>query len=151
MVTSAHRRTRSPRRRDRRSGLVLGVVLVCVVVAVMLATAVTKSAMLNRRQLEQANWQQQAAWLAEAGAQRAVHRLHVTPDYIGETWEPSVSSLSPGHSGSVVIRVQTHLEESVGRYIRVEAKYPCETPQGVLAVREVAVAVPVAVSEGSSR
>jgi Tfp pilus assembly protein PilX len=130
---------------------VLGIVLVCVVVAVMLATVVTNAAMLNRRQLELANWQQQASWLAESGLQRAVHRLHTAPDYGGETWEVPAASLAAGRSGSVVIRVQPHPAETGGRLIRVEARYPSETPRGVLSVCEASMDVPVPAPEENPR
>ncbi len=142
-----HSRPRALRR--RRSGLVLGIVLVCVVVALTLATVVTKAVVLNRRQSELADWQLQASWLAESGLQRAVHRLRTTPDYAGETWEVPAASLALDHTGSVVIHLLPDAEDASGRQIRVEAEYPSERPHGVRSVREVPVTPPAAVPPAS--
>lgn len=148
---SADVRARVPRRTGRRTGLVLGIVLVCVVVAVMLATVLAKAAVLNRRQLERAVWQQQAFWLTESGLLRARHRLHTAPDYGGETWEVPAASLASGHGGSAVIHVQSQSDATGVRHVRVKARYPGELPHGVLSVCEASMQVPVPAPEENPR
>jgi len=79
---------------SRQRGPHRGFVLISTIVCLMVASAVTANVMRRvvrqRRESQQRQWQDQAAWLAEAGMRHAATKLAQDPDYAGETWEPAI-------------------------------------------------------------
>ncbi|MHB8969849.1 MAG: hypothetical protein ACYC3X_08715 [Pirellulaceae bacterium] len=137
--------TARPRRARaaRRPGVVLAATLICVVIAIMLAAAVTKATLLQHRQVQWGDCQQQSFWLAESGVQRAVHQLHASADYLGETWEVPAATLGAtlgaDSAGVVVIQVQPTAQPQAGWDVRVESRYPVQALPRAMCVREVFV------------
>jgi hypothetical protein len=123
----------------RRHGVVLAATLVCVVIAIMLAAALTKATLLQYRQVQGSDCQQQSFWLAESGVQRAVHHLHASADYPGETWEVSAETLGSDSAGVVVIQVQSTAQPQAGWAVRVESRYPAQALPRAMFIREVFV------------
>lgn len=132
MQHSDHNRRQAPvgdaemKSRDRtvpRRGTVLLVAMVCLSLVTLVLGGLLRLAVAHRRQVQQAHTLRQAEWLAEAGVERAAHRLSADPNYAGETWRLDEDDLGTGHAGQVVIAVGP--EPSGGRRpVRVEATYP---------------------------
>ena len=83
--------------------------------------------MLQQRQADLAAAEQQSFWLAESAVQRAIHKLHASPDYTGETWEVPADALGSGSAGVVIIQVTKTSEPQAGWQVRVESHYPAQT------------------------
>lgn len=94
----------------RRNALVTIAVLACLVVIVSLATSLIVSTLRARREVSVLHQVRQTDYLLDAGILLASNRLQDSPDYKGETWEPS--DAVPGfHQAKVVINV-THDDQS---------------------------------------
>ncbi len=132
-VARRHTRTAS------RSGVVLAATLICVVIAVMLAAALAKATLLQHRQVQVEDCQQQSFWLAESGVQRAVYQLHASADYVGETWEVPAEVLGSDGAGVVAIQVQPTSQPQAGWDVRVESRYPAQALPRAMYVRSVFV------------
>lgn len=128
-----------------RRGAFIIVVLVCLLVVGMLATSLLKLALLQTRQVAYEQARLQAAWLADAGFQRAADRLAADPDYSGEEWQVAAVDLGGSDAGLVTIRVQKEENNSPRRTIVVEALYPDAGPQPARLTREAAINI----SQGS--
>ena len=127
------------RGRRSRSGVVLAATLVCIVIAVMLAAALTKATLLQHRQVQVGDYQQQSFWLAESGVQRALYQLRASADYAGETWDVPAEVLGSDAAGVVVIQVQPTSEPQAGWDVRVESRYPVQTLPRAMYIRAVFV------------
>ena len=64
----------------------------------------------------------------ESGLARAAARLAANPDYQGETWALSASSLGGRDAGEVTIVVKPLEKSASRRRVRVEADYPSGDP-----------------------
>ncbi len=137
MVT--HKR---PRRRTRRKGLALVAVLVFAVVILMLLTAMTKALTRDQRQVRGAQNRLQASWLAESAVQRTVSSLKESPDYEGESWDVPADKFGNEDGASVVIQVEQGDESSTSRTVLIEARFPSQSIQSVLVVREFVIELP---------
>jgi hypothetical protein len=105
----------------------------------MLLASLLKTALLQDRQLTYEQYRAQAAWLAEAGLQRAFGRLVLAPDYSGETWNIETDSFGGGDSAVVVIRVEEDKTRSPRRKIVVEALFPSAGPYQARLTRQATV------------
>lgn len=124
-------------RRQRRTGAILAVAIVCIAIALMLATALSRAAVVQHRQSQQGINQQQALWLAESGLQRAIFQLRTAPDYAGETWEVPATELDSTHTGLVTIRVQPSGSGDGKTELQVTAKYPAEKTTAATYTRSI--------------
>jgi len=120
-----------------RRGAVLIVVLVCLAAAGALFAVLARQALQERRSTERLLWNAQAAWLAEAGAERAAARLAVDPAYAGETWNLSPADLAGADGGAVRIRVEKVAGNPNRRKVRVEADYPDDPTHRVREIKEI--------------
>jgi hypothetical protein len=132
--------TRHPGRSVRRGGIVLIAALVCIAVALMLAAVLAQATLMHHRHADLAACEQQSFWLAESGVQRALHTLHASPDYTGETWDVPAELLGSKSAGVVIIQVTKTSEPQAGWQIRVESHYPTQTINSVLCERTLFVA-----------
>jgi hypothetical protein len=110
-----------------RRGVVLVVVLVCLMVAAALFVLVVKQAASEHQVIDADYRGLQAAWLAEAGVERAAARLVAQADYAGETWTIPAAELAADEGAVVRIEVKTIAGRPEQRSVRVEADYP-DTP-----------------------
>jgi hypothetical protein len=111
------------RKRTRRGGMVLLVILVGL--ALLLPTAISVLSLLTReRQSLTTQWRQtQATALAESAMGRAAARL-AEPGYHGETWRLSAEELGGADAAVVTIRIEEVAGEPQKRLIHVEADFP---------------------------
>ncbi len=98
------------RRRMKRAGYMLVVVLACLSLVMALTIAAVQTALRMRREVMKQHLVSQAGLLCEAGITRASFR-HLDPDYSGETWNPLLPEL-PGKKAEVNI---VFLERSSSR------------------------------------
>ena len=124
---------------ESRSGVVLVAVLVCLIIAMMLGAALTKSIMLQHRQLRVAGDQCQSLWLADSAVQRATHGLRESAGYRGETWRIPASLLGSPADGVVVIKVVETRAPEAGWIVTVTSRYPDALAKRVLVQRSVFV------------
>jgi hypothetical protein len=125
---------------SRRScGAVLLVVLVCLALATGMFVLVVKQVGAERKELELNQWSLQAAWLAEAGVERAAAKLAADPKYLGETWTISAAELAGDEGGVVRIRVETVVGKPERRTVHIEADYPDAPERRCRQVKQVTV------------
>lgn len=101
------------RRRTKRTGYMLVVVLACLSLVMALTIAAVKTALRMRREVMKQHLVSQASLLCEAGLTRASNRHRHDPEYSGETWSPLLPEL-PGKQTEVSI---VFLERSSSRSI----------------------------------
>jgi type II secretory pathway pseudopilin PulG len=127
-------------KRARRGGMLLVAALVCIAVAIMLAAVLAKATLLQHRQADLASCEQQSFWLAESAVQRAIHNVHISPDYAGETWDVPAEMLGSNSAGVVIIQVTKTSEPQAGWQVHVESHYPATTINSVMCERTLFVA-----------
>ena len=109
---------------NSRRGAVMVVVIVCVMLASLAAASLMKMAVAQRRMIETQHWQLQAAWLAEAGLERAAARLDADAQYTGETWDLPAAEMPALHGAAVKIEVAAAPRRPNRRLVHVRADYP---------------------------
>ncbi len=106
---------------QRRSGIVLAVVLVALLVVLLLGAAFVNMFVAQRKLVRQASQQQQALWIVEAAANRAVYRMSKDKEYEGETWQLPADALNSFTSGAATIRIEAIENPRKGHQISVNA------------------------------
>ena len=101
---------RMNRRRSKRAGYMLVVVLACLSLVMALTIAALQTALRMRREVRKQHLVSQTSLLCESGLARASHR-HLDTTYTGETWLPPIPEL-PGKQAEVSI---VFLERSATR------------------------------------
>jgi Tfp pilus assembly protein PilX len=135
---TTHRKSGSP-----RGGAVLIVALICLLLVTVLAASLTRTVLLQREQVLRDEWRLQAAWLAEAGIDRAAARLSDAADYEGEEWRPELRD-----AGSPLgrVRITVAREEADGGIslarINVTADVPADTTDRARVQRTTTVRTP---------
>lgn len=119
-----------------RRGAVMLLVIVMLFVATLLMGTIVEGVLRGRRQLRQEQRRLQAHWLADAGLQRARHKLRTTPDYGGDTWRVS----GPDASGEAEI-VTTVTGPSDAKQLTVVVDYPLGSPARVRVRRQTLVSL----------
>ena len=114
--------------RANRRGIALIPALVCLVLVGLLCAGVLRTAHIQRGLVENEEQRMQSEWLVESGLARAAARLAANPDYQGETWVLSASSLGGRDAGVVTIAVKPLEKSASRRRVRVEADYPSGDP-----------------------
>jgi hypothetical protein len=109
--------------KGRQRGVVVVIVLVCLMVAVGMSAAVLSQIAAERRVVQSSQRSLQAAWLAEAGIERAAAKLANNSSYVGETWTISAKELAAGEGATVTIRVEPVAGRAERRAVRVEADF----------------------------
>ncbi len=109
-----------------RRGAVMMLVIVMLFVATLLMGTIVEGVLRGRRQLRQEERRLQAHWLADAGLQRARHKLRMSPDYGGDAWRVS----GPDASGEAEI-VTTVTGPSDAKQLTVVVDYPLGSPARV--------------------
>ena len=133
--TAARRRPHRTSSRPRGSGLGTGccrarrgtvmlVAMVCLTLSVGLLAGLLRLAATQHKQVRYELMRLQADWLAEAGIERAVHRLQNDADYAGETWKLGPDDLDQAAAGQVTIQVRTLPDNPGVRQVQVQAVYP---------------------------
>lgn len=120
---------------SRRRGTILIYGLVCLALlgaGTLAATQLTLAAARFRQADESAA---QADWLADAGLTLAVSKLREAADYTGEVWEPQAADTGLERPARVTIRIDPPTEAEGRTMIRVESRYPADSPRVVTAVR----------------
>jgi hypothetical protein len=135
--------TPSTRNKPRR-GLTVIAVLVCLVIITMVAGSVLKVALAHRDSTRAQERRLQAAWLAEAGLERALARLAGDPDYPGETWEISASDLDSADPGLVTIEAGRAPGDRRRREVRIQADYPRDPPHRARHSLQIVLELPIA-------
>ena len=111
----------------RRPGSVLVGTAVLLAAAVALTGLWARSALVERNQLRQREYQLQARRLAEAGAARARAQLVSDPTYEGELWQVAAAEIGGRHAATVAITAQP------AGTILATADYPTDSPMRVRA------------------
>jgi hypothetical protein len=106
-----------------RRGLMLVAVIVCLTIASAILLSAVKQFALAKRSAELHHRQQQAAWLVEAGLERAAAGLKQT-GYTGETWTISAADLGGLDDAAVEIAVSQADDAQGDRKVDVTARYP---------------------------
>jgi hypothetical protein len=117
----------SGRSRSARAGFVALLGVVSLALLTLLLGTVLALAMREQRQIKVEERQIQAAWLAEAGAERARIRLGLDPNYTGETWVLSAEDLG-SHGARVEIRVVPASDAPESLSLLVRADFPASGP-----------------------
>ena len=100
-----------------RSGTVLICVLACLGVVIALVMSTVQSSLRGRREVRLQRQLVQTELLCEAGVQRAVKKLTISPDYHGEKWMPKLGITS---FAFVLIEIRTKASSDDPRSLRVE-------------------------------
>jgi type II secretory pathway component PulK len=108
----------------RRRGAILIAVLTCLMVAAALFVLVVRQVGNERQAIDAEYRGLQAAWLAEAGVERAAARLAAQADYAGETWAIPAAELAADECAVVRIVVKPIAGQPEQRSVNVEADYP---------------------------
>jgi type II secretory pathway component PulK len=127
--------------RGNRRGSMLVIVMVLLLVVAGVVGALVQVLHVERRQIRSHDARLQAAWLAEAGLERAAGRLRSAADYEGETWTVPAGSFGGAHGGSVEIRVEPVAASPQLRRISVTADYPADPERRKRKSRERTVQV----------
>ena len=125
------------RRKRRHRGVVLPIVLIGLLVITMFGAAIARSLVSQSKHARRLEWQQQAAWLAESGVQRASNRLANEADYEGETWRIDSDNSGLDAAAVVLIHVEQADESDGGHLVTVEALYPADSIRRVTHRREL--------------
>lgn len=94
---------RHPRR--HRTAIVLICVLACMAVVTSLVANTTRMALTTRKAMRSQHQLRQVELLLEAGVARAAKRLSDNPEYTGETWQLSPTTLTCAEQAEVKISV----------------------------------------------
>ena len=100
-----------------RSGTVLICVLACLGVVIALVMSTVQSSLRGRREVRLQRQLVQTELLCEAGVQRAVKKLTISPDYNGEKWMPKLGITS---FDFVLIEIRTKASSDDPKSLRVE-------------------------------
>ena len=130
------------RLQQRRSGMILAMVLVALLVVMLFGAALVNMFLAQRQLVRHNQQQQQAFWLAESALHRAAHRFASEPEYRGETWQVTADDLDGTHGGVAVVRVEAVNEAKPGHRIVVDASYPSGALKKIVQHRELFVAQP---------
>ena len=124
---------------QRRRGAAIVAAMVTLLIVTLIAAALVKTMVATHRQSRRYANELQAQWLAEAALDRAVAQLRAQPEYMGETWTPSLSSNGDESAGIATIGIESAAGEQAARTIYVEAAWPADEVQRVLVQREIPV------------
>lgn len=132
----------------RRRGVMLVAVLVCLLVVSVLALQLTRTVIMQRRQIQVHQHRLQSLWLAESAVGRAAARLREEPEYRGETWRIAAKELTGDRDAVAEIKVEAIESEPAQRRIIVEAFYPDNKKNRVLTRKTVFIELQ---TQGDSR
>jgi hypothetical protein len=124
---------------NHRHGAILVVVLVCLMVAAAIFVCVVRQVGMSRQTEQTSHRSVQAAWLAEAGAERAAARLAASAAYAGEIWQIPAAELGGADAAEVRIKAEPVAGRSGQWRIRVEADYPTVPELRCRRVKEVLI------------
>ena len=114
----------------RRRGAVIIAALVCLLVVVALLGALLQGTLRARRQLPVQRDLRQCELLADAGIERAVHRLAQENDYRGETWSLPADGEFGLAEGQVTIAASRASPDQPWQ-LDVTAEYPLGTDHSI--------------------
>jgi type II secretory pathway component PulK len=107
----------------QRRGAILILVLACLAIAAAMSVVIMGQILAERRAVQLNHRRLQAAWLAEAGVERAAARLAADPKYTGENWKIAAKELASDESASVRIQIGTIAGQPERRSVRVQSDY----------------------------
>ncbi len=124
---------------NHRRGAILVVVLVCLMVSAAILVCVVRQVGMSRQTQRTSQGSVQAAWLAEAGVERAAARLAANAAYAGETWPIPAAELGGNDDAEVRIKAERMAGRSGQWKIRVEADYPTAPAFRCRRVKEILI------------
>lgn len=119
---------RASTNRHQRAGAALVLALAVFTAVALLVGSSLGLFAAQHRALRQAQFEQQAWWLADAGLERAAAQLEENADYTGEVWQLAAEELTGVHPATVTIRVESTEVDAPLRRITAEAVYPADAP-----------------------
>jgi hypothetical protein len=103
-----------------RPGALLVCVLVCLLVASALVTTMLRHTLRSRREVRVNHQRIQTEFLLDAGILRAARQLKKSPEYVGESWQPS-GAIDRFPNAMVEIEVASSEADSALSEVRVTA------------------------------
>jgi type II secretory pathway component PulK len=110
-------------RQHSRRGVMMIAVIVCIAIASALLLTMVKQLASAKKTVDFEIRREQAAWIVEAGIQRAVIGLRDS-NYTRETWTIDGRELNGDDAATVQIDVSTVSEDASRRQIEVTVQYP---------------------------
>jgi len=129
---------KSPSARERR-GAVLALALIVFLLCVTILCTLLQSVVNHERQVRDRRQIDQAAWLADAGINRAAAQLRQSASYRGETWNVSADELGGAASGKVTIEVKASDQQSAALHVTAQADYPDDAVHRIRQSRETTI------------
>ncbi len=120
----------------RRRGVALLAAIVCVSVATAVMCGLVHLATQAYRETELEQRREQAGWIAQSGAQRALAQLTANPEYSGEQWSLPAQAIGGRHNAQVTIQVDPLEGQENWRRVRIVADYPLEASLRIRQTRE---------------
>jgi type II secretory pathway pseudopilin PulG len=122
----------------------LPIVLIALLIVTVLGSAIARSVISQIQHAHRLERQQQAAWLADSGVQRASDRLATDAGYEGETWRIESADSGLDAAAVVIIQVDEAGEPEGDRRVTVQASYPADSQRRVVQWRELTMRPSVA-------
>jgi type II secretory pathway component PulK len=125
----------------KRRGAVILAALVCLLVVVALLGALLQGTLQARRQLQVQRDLRQCELLADAGIERAAHRLTKESDYRGETWSAPAQREIGLAEGRVTIALARAADDQPWQ-ASITAEYPLDGERSIRRTRKVSISLP---------
>jgi Tfp pilus assembly protein PilX len=138
MTLSKHSAAISRSARERR-GAVLALALVVFLLCTAILCTLLQGVVNHERQVRDHRQIDQAAWLADAGINRAVAQLRQTDTYRGETWSVSADDLGGAAGGKVTIEVEASDQQPGAMHLTVQADFPDDAVHRIRQSRETTI------------
>lgn len=127
-----------------RRGTMLVFAMIALLVTTMIGASLMRTTVVSMRQIQREQQQVQAHWLAEAGCQRALAKIHSDKQYVGETWDVPAEQLQSSAGATVRITIDGEIAESTARTVIAIAEYPKASAQPVRVTKRLTISVAAA-------
>ncbi len=124
-----------------RRGVVLAAALACLMVTILICSALAVTVVREHRALLRRQQQTQALWVAESAVSRARAQLRRNPEYAGETWTIPAADFAGRFPAKAVITLSADEENPSQVRLHVEAYYPDDPVNRILAKRELSIPI----------
>jgi type II secretory pathway component PulK len=114
-------------RRQRPTGVVLALVLICLTVTMLILGVMLKRVAWSYRFTRLRHHQLQAQWLADSAMERALAQLQQDFDYRGETWRLTAADMGGRFEAQAMITVEGGSGDA-DRPVHVVVEYPLQQP-----------------------
>ena len=113
------------RKTNRRRGVVALIAVVCLTLIGTISLGLLRVGMTRKGRLGDDLRSVQAAWLVEAGFDRAAAQIEADPSFEGETWLVPAESLG-GRPAEVRIDIEAGDDPKAPNIIRIRVDYPSD-------------------------